>query len=85
LNEKLVGYRRAYHQQAVLVVSLRKKLLQARTRRDKSHDRHQSAVVGLHKRLEAKELEAIADLFAGRLHLHTGKSAGKSHAREVNP
>jgi chromosome segregation ATPase len=82
LNEKLVGYRHAYHQQAAEVVKLRKKLLQARTRRDKSHDRHQSAIVDLHKRLEARELEGIADLFAGRLHLHTGISAGKTSTQK---
>jgi len=68
LNEKLVDYRRLYHQQAARVVKLRKKLLQARTRRDKSKDKAQSAVVDFHKQREEKELDEIADRFVGRLH-----------------
>jgi septal ring factor EnvC (AmiA/AmiB activator) len=68
LNQKLVGYRRAYQQQASRVVNLRQQLLQARTRRDKSRDRHLAAINEFRKLLEEKERIEMADLYAGRLH-----------------
>ena len=68
LNDKLAGYRLAYQQQTSRVVNLRKQLLQARTRRDKSRDKYQAAITAFHKQLEAKESNEIADLFAGRRH-----------------
>lgn len=66
LKDKLVGYRRAHQQQASRVVDLRKQLLQARTRRDKSRDRYLAAIGELRERVQQKESDEMADLFVGR-------------------
>jgi chromosome segregation ATPase len=67
LNGKLAAYRQAYDAQILVVLDLRKALMMARVRKDKSLEKHREAV-SLHRLARsAKEVEELTDVYAANL------------------
>lgn len=67
LNGKLAAYRQAYDAQILVVLDLRKALMMAQVRKDKSLEKHREAV-SLHRQARsAKDVEELTDVYAANL------------------
>ncbi len=79
LNAKLDVYRKAYDAQIVVVLDLRKQLMMAKVRKDKSHEKHRTAVAELWQARAAKQVEELSDVYVANLVRrragHTAESA----------
>jgi len=67
LNGKLAAYRQAYDAQILLVLDLRKALMMAQVRKDKSLEKHREAVTLHRLARSAKEVEELTDVYAANL------------------
>ena len=67
LRTKLEGYRKAHDLQVLIVLDLRKQLMMAKVRKDKSHEKHREAVAALWQARTAKQVEELSDVHVANL------------------